>query len=116
MSIKRSLLLMGESELHQEAFKPVAGKMKLYGGGGGKGDNGAAQRAADESKRQKEAYDKQIAQLQAASTLEAAKSQDNVVKVEAGGGNAPDINFGDAGATGRKRKASSGMASSLGVY
>lgn len=76
-------------------------------------DNSAADRAAEESRKQQAAYEAQLKSLQAATQLEASKSLDNVVKVETGGGvGTPDINFGD---TSRKRRTGSSTASSLGI-
>jgi hypothetical protein len=110
--------LLGIPDLDVDGFKVegegLGGKTpRLFKGGGGKGgDGGAAARAEAASKKQQQAYEAQIKQLQASTQLEASKSLDNVVKVESGGGVGADINFGD---TQRKKRATSNMATSLGI-
>lgn len=74
--MKRTHLLMGIPELHLGAFSPEAGRMKLYcGGGGGRGDNGAAERARQEAQRQAEENARRIAELEAAAAAQRAAEQ-----------------------------------------
>ena len=109
--------LLGIPDLDVDGFKVegegLGGKTpRLFKGGGKGGDGGAAARAEAASKRQQQAYEAQIKQLQASTQLEASKSLDNVAKIESGGGVGADINFGD---TQRKKRATSNMATSLGI-